>query len=394
MDHRTKKDKNDMAKDGRKMERKTTLIIISVVVLALVFLLGGIGVWKAVQSGPEATQTQSGEKENKKNSTGKDDNQEASDTDASIESYTVRTTERVRLRAKAEGESDILDVIPPYTELTATNETDGWLKVTYNEKEGYVSIEFTTTEEPKVEEQTDSQAQESANQAQEQPSQPQPASQLQGPRPATGGHIICIDPGHQSSGDSTPEPNGPGSGTMKARVTGGTSGRTTGVPEYQLNLAIALQLQQELQARGYTVYMTRTSHDVNISNKERAEFATSVGAEITVRLHANGSENTAVSGALALAPSAGNPYVAHLASPSQSLSQCVLNAYCAATGMNNQGVQANDTMTGINWCTMPVTILEMGYMTNPTDDTNMQDAGYQYNMVQGIANGIDQYFGW
>ena len=221
-----------------------------------------------------------------------------------------------------------------------------------------------------------------------------PTSQVQRPAGPTGGHVICIDPGHQSSGDSTPEPNGPGSATMKARVTGGTSGRTTGVPEYQLNLAIGLQLQQELQARGYTVYMTRTSHDVNISNKERAEYATSVGAEITVRLHANGAENTGLSGALALSPSAGNPYVAHLANASQTLSRCVLNAYCSATGMNNQGVQANDTMTGINWCTMPVTILEMGYMTNPADDTNMQDAGFQYNMVQGIANGIDQYFGY
>lgn len=221
-----------------------------------------------------------------------------------------------------------------------------------------------------------------------------PTSQVQRPAGPTGGHVICIDPGHQSSGDSTPEPNGPGSATMKARVTGGTSGRTTGVPEYQLNLAIGLQLQQELQARGYTVYMTRTSHDVNISNKERAEYATSVGAEITVRLHANGAENTGLSGALALSPSAGNPYVAHLANASQTLSRCVLNAYCSATGMNNQGVQANDTMTGINWCTMPVTILEMGYMTNPNDDCNMQDRGFQYNMVQGIANGIDQYFGY
>ena len=207
-------------------------------------------------------------------------------------------------------------------------------------------------------------------------------------------YTICIDPGHQLKGDSDTEQMAPDSGSYKARVSSGTAGIATKKPEYELNLEASLKLKHILESRGYKVLMTRESHDVNISNKERAEFAASVGAEITVRLHANGSENTAVSGALALAPSAGNPYVAHLASASQSLSQCVLNAYCAATGMNNQGVQANDTMTGINWCTMPVTILEMGYMTNPTDDTNMQDAGYQYHMVQGLANGIDQYFGW
>lgn len=204
--------------------------------------------------------------------------------------------------------------------------------------------------------------------------------------------IICIDPGHQRHGDNAQEPNGPNSGTMKARVTGGTHGTTTGLYEYELNLIIAQQLKAELERRGYTVYMTRESHDVNISNKERAEFAASVGAAITVRIHANGSDNAGVSGALALTPSAGNPYVSHLSAASYSLSQCILNAYCQATGLANQGVQANDTMTGINWCTMPVTILEMGYMTNPNDDSNMANPEFQARMVQGIANGIDTYF--
>lgn len=219
------------------------------------------------------------------------------------------------------------------------------------------------------------------------------ASDMTTEEPAANSHVVVIDPGHQGQGDSTTEPNGPGSSTMKARVAGGTHGTTTGVYEYQLTLAISQQLQAELEKRGYTVYLTRTSHDVNISNMERAQYASSVGADIAVRIHANGVDNASVSGALALAPSSSNPYIAYLSDSSWNLSKCILDAYCAATGMRNQGVSTSDTMTGINWSTVPVTILEMGYMTNPTDDVNMEDPAYQARMVQGIADGIDAYFG-
>jgi N-acetylmuramoyl-L-alanine amidase len=209
----------------------------------------------------------------------------------------------------------------------------------------------------------------------------------------TGGHIVCIDPGHQSRGDSTMEPNGPGSSTKKARVTGGTRGTTTGIYEYQLNLSVAEKLKDELNRRGYTVYMTRESNDVNISNKERAEYSTSVGAEITVRIHANGANSSSTNGAMTLVPSKNNPYVSGLAAASYNLGKSILDAYCQAAGFKNLGVQSNDTMTGTNFCTAPVTILEMGFMTNPSDDSNMNSDACQSKMVNGIANGIDNYFG-
>ena len=49
-------------------------------------------------------------------------------------------------------------------------------------------------------------------------------------------------------------------------------------------------------------------------------------------------------------------------------------------------------MTGINWSSVPVTIVEMGFMTNEQDDRQMSDPDFQDTMAQGIADGIDSYF--
>ena len=208
------------------------------------------------------------------------------------------------------------------------------------------------------------------------------------------GHIVGIDPGHQSEtvDMSATESIGPGSSQMKAKATSGTRGAYTGVPEYQLNLDISLLLQDELKSRGYQVILTRTDNDTAISNKERAQLVSEQGADIYVRIHANGDDSHTASGALTISPSSQNPYVSNLYESSSHLSQCVLDAYCEATGFANLGVLYQDNMTGINWSSVPVTILEMGFMTNESDDTKMNDDNFRQFMVKGIADGIDDYF--
>lgn len=208
------------------------------------------------------------------------------------------------------------------------------------------------------------------------------------------GHVVGIDPGHQGSwvDMSEQEPNGPGSSEYKAKCTTGTMGRFTGVPEYELNLDISLALREELIRRGYQVILTREDNDTAISNAERAQKVSQEGGEIYVRIHANGSEDSSVSGALGMTPSPENPYVDYLYEDSYRLTECILNQYCEATGFSNLGIQYYDNMTGINWSEVPVTILEMGFMTNEAEDYAMQDAQMQEKMVQGIADGIDSYF--
>lgn len=207
-----------------------------------------------------------------------------------------------------------------------------------------------------------------------------------------GKKLIAIDPGHQGKGNSGLEAIGPASKTKKPKVASGTVGAATKVPEYKLTLEVAKKLKQELLDRGYEVVMTRESHDVNITNKERAILANDSGADICVRIHADGASSQSVKGASTLYPSSKNPYIPKLSKKSKALSLAIVNHLCESTGARNRGVIPRDDLTGTNWSKIPVTVIEMGFMTNKEEDRLMQTKDYQNKLVMGIANGIDAYY--
>lgn len=206
-----------------------------------------------------------------------------------------------------------------------------------------------------------------------------------------GTKTVVIDPGHQTKGDPSQEPIGPGATETKAKVTTGATGVTTKQTEATLNLKVSLKLRTELKKRGYNVIMTRTDGNVNLSNSERANIANNAKADVFVRIHADSVDESNVEGMSTLCQTANNKYNGYLAEKSYLLSKKVLDNMCKKTGAKNRGVTKTDNMSGINWAKVPVTIIEMGFLSNPNEDQLLATEDYQEKITQGIADGIDEF---
>lgn len=287
----------------------------------------------------------------------------------------VTTTDYVNVRTAPSTDGDPAMQLADGVELDRIGYNDEWSKVSIKGETYYVYSKFVKAEGAASsgdDSSTEESTQETSNVGE--------------------GKLICIDAGHQATPNTDTEPVGPGAEDKKAKVSAGNTGVTTGTEEYELNLEVALKLQSALEARGYTVKMIRTSNDVDISNAARAELANSDKADAFIRIHANGSTDTYASGVMTVCQTKDNPYNADIYDSCKRLSANVLSGMAAATGANSEGVWETDSMSGINWCKVPVTIVEIGYMTNSEEDQKLVTSDYQNLLAKGIADGIDAYF--
>lgn len=203
---------------------------------------------------------------------------------------------------------------------------------------------------------------------------------------------IVIDAGKQPNVNMMMEPVGPGSEETKMGASDGYTGAILGTSEAELNFEYALLLKSELESRGYEVVLTRESNSVDMTNKSRAEFANQADADVLIRLQMNFSSNDELSGVMAITMTKQSPYNSQLYTESNVLATRLLQYMMLKTGATNHGIYETDKMTLINWSDIPVVMLNLGYLSNESDEANLVSDDYKTKVVEGLADGIDSYF--
>ncbi len=194
------------------------------------------------------------------------------------------------------------------------------------------------------------------------------------------GHFVVLDPGHQAIPNYDQELIAPWTTETKRKTSPGTSGI---IPEYVYNLDFSFKLKAYLEAQGCEVYMIRTSHDVDISNMERALMAVYLNPDAYLRVHCNGGKPAA--NGVGIYVNDTGPYAAEV----EVWGQWLADELCQYTGAKNNGVHPSSVYTGLNWANeIPSYLVEMGYMTNAAEDKLLNNPDYQMELCQGYADFI------
>lgn len=206
--------------------------------------------------------------------------------------------------------------------------------------------------------------------------------------------LICIDPGHcvtPLAGKGYTELISPLSTEKKALYTTGTQGK--GMTEEKLNLTVGLKLRDELQGLGATVIMTRDVSEITISGIERCQIANEAGADVAIRIHADGSTDPSVHGVSVLVPAGDLLGTPSIVDESVRLGQLMVDSVAKETGAKNRGMISRTDLTGFNFSEVPSVLIEMGFMTNAEEDARLETEEYQDKIVTGMVNSILAWYG-
>ena len=169
---------------------------------------------------------------------------------------------------------------------------------------------------------------------------------------------------------------------MKIKDGGGAPG------EADVALRIALRTRTLLLARGYRVAMTRTASGYTGGNIARAQFCNARHAALMVRIHADGSTDTAIHGVSTLYPALHRGWTDDVYARSLRAARLVQRAVVRATGATDLGVVPRSDLTGFNWANVPVLLVETGFLSNPAERARLESAAYEDKIARGLVAGI------
>ncbi len=111
-------------------------------------------------------------------------------------------------------------------------------------------------------------------------------------------------------------------------------------PRKRTGAAVSLKLRDALENYGIEVVMTRTTQNVDISNIQRAQIANKAGADLFVRIHADGSDESSTRGIHVLYPASVKGWTDDIATASKQAATLAQRELIAATGAKDRGIDA------------------------------------------------------
>ena len=173
---------------------------------------------------------------------------------------------------------------------------------------------------------------------------------------------------------------------------------SNGVTEAEINLKIALKIQQLLEQSGCTVILTRsdeneiydagsdTIREKKVSDmKNRVKIGNESSADIFVSIHLNKISQSQYDG--------WQTFYKTNSEESKKLAVDIQNNLNEAMQKNNSRTPAQlNTIYLMKYVEIPITIVECGFLSNPEEEKILQTDEYQDKLAWGIYNGINDYF--
>lgn len=177
-------------------------------------------------------------------------------------------------------------------------------------------------------------------------------------------------------------------------IDGGVVGRTNGVKESEINLAIARSLRHFFERGGYDVVMTRTSGDglygVSSSNKKRSDMERrrdiikEAKPDMVISIHQNFYPLPSVSGAQVF-------YCDEGENAGEAAAEAIQSSLNNALGCSRTAKKGDYYV--VKCTSYPSVIVECGFLSNPDEEKKLVTASYQEKVARAIYSAVHGMLG-